>query len=152
MITGQQIISSERQGASSALIWARGPAVRRATPAMFRASKPRACSSAHSSFGVVVMMVKLRILSPAGERQVSPQPGHAHQPVIGQCDRVRLLARRGLLPLEKVIEVMAGPCNARNLVIFSRARAVEPLHNALIVDPLEMSGTPLGLSLLIILS
>jgi len=30
-----------------------------------------------------------------------PQPGHAHQPAIGQCDRVRLLARRGLLPLEK---------------------------------------------------
>jgi len=28
-------------------------------------------SSAHNSFGVVVMMVKLRILSPAGERQVS---------------------------------------------------------------------------------
>jgi hypothetical protein len=64
-----------------------------------------------------------------------PQPGHAHQPAIGQCDRVRLLARRGLLPLEKVIEVMAGPCKARNLVIFSRARAVEPLDNALIVDP-----------------
>jgi hypothetical protein len=38
-------------------------------------------------------------------------------------------------PLVKVIEVMAGPCKARNLVIFSRARAVEPLHNALIVDP-----------------
>ena len=78
-------------------------------------------------------MVKLRILSPAGERQVSHNP--AHQPAIGQCDRVRLLARRGLLPLEKVIEVIAGPCKARNLVIFSRARAVEPLHNALIVDP-----------------
>ena len=31
--------------------------------------------------------------------------------------------------------MIAGPCKARNLVIFSRARAVEPLHNALIVDP-----------------
>jgi hypothetical protein len=30
---------------------------------------------------------------------------------------------------------MPGPCKARDLVIFSRARAVEPLHNALIVDP-----------------
>ena len=30
---------------------------------------------------------------------------------------------------------MAGPCKARNLVIFSRGRAVEPLDNALIVDP-----------------
>jgi hypothetical protein len=48
---------------------------------------------------------------------------------------------------------MAGPCKARNLVIFSRGRAVEPLDNALIVDPtLGMSGTPLGLSLLIILN
>src|SRR5712675_2878565 len=48
---------------------------------------------------------------------------------------MRLLAGRGLLPLEKVIEVMAGPCKAWNLVIFSRGRAVEPLDNALIVDP-----------------
>jgi hypothetical protein len=32
----------------------------------------------------------------------SPQPGHAHQPAIGQCDCVRLLARRVLLPLEKL--------------------------------------------------
>jgi hypothetical protein len=31
----------------------------------------RLWSSAHNSFGVLVMMVKLRILSPAGERQVS---------------------------------------------------------------------------------
>jgi len=31
-------------------------------------------SSAHNSFGVVVMMVKLRILSPAGERHVSHNP------------------------------------------------------------------------------
>ena len=31
--------------------------------------------------------------------------------------------------------VMAGSCKARNLVIFSRACAVEPLDNALIVDP-----------------
>jgi len=38
-------------------------------------------------------------------------------------------------PFEKVIEVMAGPCKARNLVIFSRAGAVEPLDNVLIVDP-----------------
>jgi hypothetical protein len=44
-------------------------------------------------------------------------------------------SRRGLLPFEKVIEVMAGPCKARNLVIFSRAGAVEPLDNVLIVDP-----------------
>jgi hypothetical protein len=29
---------------------------------------------AHSSFGLVVIMVKLRILSPAGERQVSHNP------------------------------------------------------------------------------
>ena len=30
---------------------------------------------------------------------------------------------------------MAGPCKARNLVIFSRAGAVEPVDNVLIVDP-----------------
>jgi hypothetical protein len=32
------------------------------------------CSSAHNSFGGVVTMVKLRIRSPAGERQVSHKP------------------------------------------------------------------------------
>jgi hypothetical protein len=34
----------------------------------------RLWSSAHNSFGWVVMIVKLRILSPAGERQVSHNP------------------------------------------------------------------------------
>jgi len=34
----------------------------------------RLWSSAHNSLGLVVMMVKLRILSPAGERQVSHNP------------------------------------------------------------------------------
>jgi hypothetical protein len=32
------------------------------------------CSSAHNSVGMVVMLVKLRILSPADERQVSHNP------------------------------------------------------------------------------
>jgi hypothetical protein len=40
----------------------------------FKTTGIRLCSSAHNSFGVVVMMVKLRILSPAGERQVSHNP------------------------------------------------------------------------------
>jgi hypothetical protein len=33
--------------------------------------------SAHNSFGTVVTIVKLRILSPAGERQVSHKPASA---------------------------------------------------------------------------
>jgi hypothetical protein len=41
----------------------------------FKTTGIRLCSSAHNSFGVVVVvMVKLRILSPAGERQVSHNP------------------------------------------------------------------------------
>ena len=40
----------------------------------FSTTGMRLWSSAHNSFGVVVMMVKLRILSPAGERQVSHNP------------------------------------------------------------------------------
>ena len=40
----------------------------------------RLCSSAQSSFGVVVAIVKLRIRSPAGERQVSHNPAMAMRP------------------------------------------------------------------------
>src|SRR6516162_9348334 len=55
----------------------------------------RLCSSAHSSLGVVVMIAKLRTLSPAGQRQ---------QPPVGQRDRIGLLPGRSLLPLVKVID------------------------------------------------
>ena len=69
MITGQQITSSEGQGASSALSW--GPSAgcspgRTGHVSGFKTTGIRLCSSAHYSFGVVVMMVNLRILSPAG--------------------------------------------------------------------------------------
>jgi hypothetical protein len=37
-------------------------------------------SSAHKSFGVVVMIAKLRTLSPAGERHVSHKPAKAISP------------------------------------------------------------------------
>jgi hypothetical protein len=43
----------------------------------FSTAGMRLWSSAHNSFGRVVMMVKLRILSPAGERQVSHNPAMA---------------------------------------------------------------------------
>jgi hypothetical protein len=60
-------------------------------------------------------------------------------PCGGACSRLGGLwlirERNCSSPTRKVIEVMPGPCKARDLVIFSRARAVEPLHNALIVDP-----------------
>jgi hypothetical protein len=69
MLTGQQITSSEGQGASSALSW--GPSAgcspgRTGHVSGFKTTGIRLCSSAHYSFGVVVMMVNLRILSPAG--------------------------------------------------------------------------------------
>jgi hypothetical protein len=50
-------------------------------------------------------------------------------------------SRRGLLPFEKVIEVMAGPCKARNLVIFSRAVAVTVgnVGNATWIEPVDCS-------------
>jgi hypothetical protein len=40
----------------------------------FKTTGVRLCCSVHNSFGVAVMMVKLRILSPAGERQVPHNP------------------------------------------------------------------------------
>ena len=45
----------------------------------------RSCSSAQSSFGVVVTMAKLRSHSPAGERQGLPQAGQRHHASISQC-------------------------------------------------------------------
>ena len=36
--------------------------------------------SAHSSFGAVVMIAKLRTLSPAGDRHVSQRPARAISP------------------------------------------------------------------------
>jgi len=81
-LTGQQIMSSGGQGASSALSWgtsAGGSPSHTGHVSGFKTTGIRLCSSAHNSFGVVVVMVKLRILSPADERQGFPQPGHAHQ-------------------------------------------------------------------------
>jgi hypothetical protein len=40
----------------------------------------RLCSSPHSSFGVVVMMAKVRTHSPAGDRQFSHRPANAISP------------------------------------------------------------------------
>jgi hypothetical protein len=74
VLTGQQIMSSEGQGASSALSWGTSAGCSPSHTGHVSGFKPRACSSAQSSFGVVVMMVKLRILSPAGERQVFHNP------------------------------------------------------------------------------
>jgi hypothetical protein len=53
-------------------------------------------------FGLV-MMVKLRILSPAGERQVSHNPA-MHQSPILQRNRTGLLAGRGFLPFVKTVQ------------------------------------------------
>src|SRR6516162_9966300 len=63
----------------------------------------RLWSSAHSSFGGQVTIAKLLTHSLAGERQFS-EPGQRHQSPVSQRDGVGLLARRGLLPLVKVID------------------------------------------------
>jgi hypothetical protein len=55
----------------------------------------RLWSRAHSSFGVVVMMAKPRIHSPAGDFQVSHRPRQRHQGPVAERDRVRLLSGRG---------------------------------------------------------
>ena len=64
----------------------------------------RLWSRAHSSFGVVVMMAKLRIHSPAGDFQFSHRPANAIRPPVAERDRVRLLSGRGLRPFIKVID------------------------------------------------
>jgi hypothetical protein len=51
-----------------------GPLNPRSNP-VFRAV--RLCSSAHSSFGVVVTIAKLRTHSPSGDRQFSHRPARA---------------------------------------------------------------------------
>jgi hypothetical protein len=43
----------------------------------FKTTGIRSCSSAHSSFGAVVTIAKLRTHSPAGERQFSHRPANA---------------------------------------------------------------------------
>ena len=64
----------------------------------------RLWSRAHSSFGVAVMMAKLRIHSPAGDFQFSHRPANAIRPPVAERDRVRLLSGRGLRPFIKVID------------------------------------------------
>jgi len=59
MITGQQIISSEGQGASSALSWGTSAGCSPSHTGHvsgFKTTGIRLCSSAHNSFGVVVVM------------------------------------------------------------------------------------------------
>ena len=72
-LTGQQVIASDGNEASSALSW-RGSDGSSAG-GVGHASDPRTtgirlCNSAHSSLGEVVTMAKLRTHSPAGERQL----------------------------------------------------------------------------------
>jgi hypothetical protein len=58
-----------RAGASSALTWGTSAGCSPTHPGHvsgFKTTGVRLCCSAHNSFGVVVMMVKLRTLSPAG--------------------------------------------------------------------------------------
>ena len=79
-LTGQQVISSEGKGTSSAL---REDASADSSPSQtgqvsgLRTTGMRLCNSAHNSFGVVVMIAKLRTHSPAGERQFSHRPANA---------------------------------------------------------------------------
>jgi hypothetical protein len=81
--TGQEIIASDGHGTRRALSW-RGSAGSSPSQAGHvsgsRTTGIRLCSSAHSSFGVIVMVAKLRTLSPAGERQFSHSPARAMRP------------------------------------------------------------------------
>ena len=82
-LTGQHVIAPEGYGARRDLSW-RGSAGSSPSQAGHvsgpRTTGIRLCSSAHSSFGVVVTIAKLRTHSPAGERQFSHSPANAIKP------------------------------------------------------------------------
>jgi hypothetical protein len=48
----------------------------------------RLCRRAHSAFGVVVMMAKLRIHSPFRRLPVLPQAGKGHQARVGSASAI----------------------------------------------------------------
>src|SRR6516164_2846779 len=80
VLTGQLVISSAGQGASKA--FKRGKSAASSPSQAGHVSGPRTTgirswSSAHSSFGLVVTIAKLRTHSPAGERQFSHSPAKA---------------------------------------------------------------------------
>jgi hypothetical protein len=62
------------------------------------------CSSAHNSLGFVVMIAKLRIRSPVGERQFSHKPASAMMPRSASAIAIRLLAAFRVLPFVKVVD------------------------------------------------
>lgn len=78
--TGQQIMPSEGKGASRAFnadVSAGSSPSQRGQASGFRTTGIRLCSRAHSSFGVVVTIAKLRIHSPSGDFQFSYRPASA---------------------------------------------------------------------------
>src|SRR5215472_1924961 len=83
VLTGQQVIASDGYGARRALS-CRG-SVGSSPSHTGHVSGPRTtgirlCSSAHSSFGAVVTIAKLRTHSPPDERQFSHRPARAIMP------------------------------------------------------------------------
>jgi FixJ family two-component response regulator len=71
---------------------------------------------AHNSFGVVVIMVKLRILSPVGERQVS------HNPAMAMIRRAHLSLARDRARREN--EKALGAIRARFASLTRREREI----------------------------
>ena len=81
--------------------------MRRARPAIHRVFSPtgiRLWSSAHNSFGVVVMTAKERTRSSPGGCQFSHKPANRHNAAIGERNRVWLLDGPRLLPFVEVVD------------------------------------------------
>jgi hypothetical protein len=79
-LTGQQVMASEGKGASRDFSRASSAGCspsHSGHASGARIAGIRLCSAAHSSFGSVVMIAKLRTRSPAGERQLSHSPASA---------------------------------------------------------------------------
>src|SRR5262249_61404923 len=78
--TGLHVSSADEQGASIAFNCggvAGSPPSHAVQLSRARTTGMRSCSSAHSSFDLVVTIAKLRTHSPAGERQFSHKPASA---------------------------------------------------------------------------